>query len=277
MSNAFSALAGSTVGVDVGATLCKLARRAASLETCSFDSTDLKGVQRTIEEWSPEQIVATGGRAARLGERFGGAPVTRVPEFDAWAKGAPILAELEGLRLPDGYLLVSLGTGTSVLLIRKDETLRVGGSALGGGTLLGLGRLLLGVDSFDKITELAAAGDRRNVDLLVGDIYQEGKLPLPADLNAASFGKLESRDIADLAHALVGLVGENISLICGQLAQAHKVGAVVYCGSTLLHNPALVEILRGVTAMAGAPCHLLKQGAYCGAVGAAALGAAALD
>ncbi len=54
---------------------------------------------------------------------------------------------------------------------------------------------------------------------LVGDIYSEGKLPLPADLNAASFAKLSSREPCDLAHALCGLVGENISLICGQLAR----------------------------------------------------------
>lgn len=271
MSNAFSALSGSTVGVDVGATLCKLARRAETLETCSFDSTDLEGVQRTVEQWSPERVVATGGGATRLGDSFGGAPVQRVPEFVAWSRGAPILSELDGLDLPSTYLLVSLGTGTSVLLVRDGEAQRVGGSALGGGTLLGLGQLLLGVDSFDKITELAAQGDRRGVDLLVGDIYQEGELPLPADLNAASFGKLESRNIADLAHALVGLVGENISLICGQLAVAYQAGAVVYCGSTLLHNPALVEILKGVTAMAGSPSHLLKRGEYCGAVGAASL------
>ena len=59
-----------------------------------------------------------------------------------------------------------IGTGTSVLALGAGHAKRVGGSALGGGTLLGLGRLLLGVDSFDEICALAARGDRRSVDLL---------------------------------------------------------------------------------------------------------------
>lgn len=269
MSNAFSGISPTTIGVDAGATLCKVVRRTENLETRSFDSTDLQGVQRTIESWQPTRVMATGGGATHLGETVAGAPVSIIPEFEAWAHGAPILAALEGIELPDSYLLVSLGTGTSILRVGPEGASRVGGSALGGGTLLGLGRLLLGVESFHDITKLAASGDRRRVDLLVGDIYPEGELPLPADLNAASFAKLSSREPGDLAHALCGLVGENISLICGQLASAMGTQGVVYCGSTLDQNPALVAIIREVTGMLGSPSYLLERGAFCGAVGAA--------
>jgi type II pantothenate kinase len=260
-----------TIGIDAGATLCKVARGGAGLETLAFDSGDLAGVQRTLAEWKPERILATGGGAAGLGERVAGAPVRRVPEFEAWAHGAPLLARLEGIDLPASYLLVSLGTGTSIMQISPRGSRRVGGSALGGGSLLGLGRLLLGLESFDDIAALAERGDRRKVDLLVGDIYAEGELPLPAELNAASFGKLQSRQPADLAHALMGLVGENVGLICGQLAQALEAEAVVYCGSTLTRNPTLSGILRGVGAAFGTPAHLLEHGAFCGAIGAASL------
>ncbi len=137
--------------------------------------------------------------------------------------------------------------------------------------MLGLARLLLGVDSYEEITELARRGDRRKVDLLVGDIYDEGELPLPAEINAASFGKLASREPADLANALMGLVGENIGLICGQLARVLEAEAVVYCGSTLTHNLPLCEILTAVTSAIGTPSYRLERGAYCGAVGAASL------
>lgn len=271
MSNAISAIPRATIGVDAGATLCKVARRARALETRTFDSTDIEGVQGAIEAWKPQRVVATGGGATRLGDEVAGAPVRRVPEFEAWARGAPILAQLEGVDLPATYLLVSLGTGTSILRIAGGESRRVGGSALGGGALLGLGRLLAGVESFEQIARLAERGDRRSVDLLVGDIYRDGELPLPAELNASSFGKLASRDPADLAHALMGLVGENIGLICGELARNLEAAAIVYCGSTLVHNPALAEVLQGVTAAFGVPCHLLQHGAFCGAVGAASL------
>ncbi len=260
-----------TIGIDVGATLCKVARCGPGLETLAFDSRDLAGVQSMLGEWKPERILATGGGAAGLGETLAGAPVKRVAEFEAWARGAPLLAQLEGIDLPSAYLLVSLGTGTSILQISPRGSRRVGGSALGGGSLLGLGRLLLGIDAFEEITALAERGDRRKVDLLVGDIYTQGELPLPAEFNAASFGKRLSREPADLAHGLMGLVGENVGLICGQLAQALEAEAVVYCGSTLTRNPTLGGILRGVSAAFGTPAHLLERGAFCGAVGAASL------
>ena len=222
MSIPFGAFPPDMVGVDAGATLCKVVRKAETLETRTFDSRDLTGVHRTILDWKPERVATTGGGAARLGA-VAGAQVIRIPEFQAWAAGAPILADLEGIELPPCYLLVSLGTGISILLIENGAPRRIGGSALGGGSLLGLGRLLLGVERFDQITALAARGDRRRVDLLVGDIYPDAsELPLPADLNAASFGKLGSREPADVAHALVGMLGENTALLCGQLALAFQ-------------------------------------------------------
>jgi type II pantothenate kinase len=127
------------------------------------------------------------------------------------------------------------------------------------------------VETFEEICALAERGDRRKVDLLVGDIYPSGEIPLPRDLNAASFAKLDSRAPSDVAHALMGMLGENIALICGTLARSHSAQAVVYCGSTLIQNPELREILRWVTQAYGAQPHFLDAGAYCGAYGAAAL------
>ena len=264
--------ASSTVGVDAGASLCKLVLPGETeLRAAKFPAADVHGVRACLGDWKPQRVVATGGGAARLAREITGVPVHTVPEFAAWARGAPLLAAREGLELPPHYLLVSLGTGTSVLSLDRGQVTRVGGCALGGGTLLGLGRLLLGVETFDEICALAARGDRRRVDLLVGDIYPSGEIPLPLDLNAASFAKLDSRDPADVAHALVGMLGENIALICGTLARSCGAQAVVYCGSTLIQNDELREILRWVTAAYGAQPHFLDAGAYCGALGAAAL------
>jgi type II pantothenate kinase len=176
-----------------------------------------------------------------------------------------------GRELPEHYLLVSLGTGTSVLEIQGDGARRVGGTALGGGTLMGLGWLVLRTRSFDALTELARAGDRRPVDLLVGDIYPEGGIPLPLELTASNFAKLESTRAEDLARALMGLIGENVALICAALSREADAKLIVYCGSTLANNPALEEIVGGVTRMTGREACFLPDGPYCGAVGAAAL------
>jgi type II pantothenate kinase len=264
-----------TLGVDAGATLCKLALFSdpRRLQTALFPSSQLEAVLSLIESWRPQRIVATGGGADQIAGEVAGVRVQRVPEFDAWARGAPLLAGRDEVDLPDCYLLVSLGTGTSVLAVRGDAAQRVGGTALGGGTLVGLGRLLLQVESFREVVELAACGDRRGVDLLVGDIYRGREAPLPVEINAASFGKLASTRAEDLAHALIGLVGENIALICSELSRTSGADAVVYGGSTLIDNPALREILALVTHAPGRMVHFLSDAAFCGAVGAAALAA----
>src|SRR5262249_25193161 len=198
-----------------------------------------------------------------------GVPVEHVWEFDAWARGAPLVAAEEGIGLPARYLLVSLGTGTSVLSVEEGRVERGGGTALGGGTRLGLGQLLLGGESFAELAALAEHGDRRSVDLLVGDIYRGTDAPLLRDLTAASFAKLASTRPEDLAHALMGLVGENVALLCGGFARGSSVEGVVYCGSTLSENPALRRIVAEITTLFGDRPGFLARGAVRGAVGAA--------
>ena len=194
-----------------------------------------------------------------------------VGEFEAWARGAPLVAEAADLELPARFLLVSVGTGTSVLHVDEVEAERIGGSALGGGTLLGLGRLLLEADGFAEIAALASQGDRREVDLLVGDIYESGVDELAAELNAASFGKLDSTDPEDLAHALAGMIGENVALIAVAHARAHDVEEVVYCGSTLEGtepaHPGPDARHPALRAVAPIPPtgRLLRRGGSCGA------------
>jgi type II pantothenate kinase len=259
------------LGVDVGATLAKLAFRGEALHTEHMPSGDLDGVRARIIELAPRRIVATGGGADALGDALGGVVVEHLPEFEAWSRGAPRVAADEGLTLPPCYLVVSLGTGTSVLAIRDGSATRVGGTGLGGGTILGLGRLLLGAGTFTEIADLASRGQRSAVDLVVSDIYR-GPSPLPGDLTAANFAKLGSTKLPDLAHALLGLVGENVALVSAGLARLAGANVVLYGGSTLSDNPALRGVLERTTALAGLTARFLTRGAYCGAVGAALLG-----
>ena len=268
----------SALGVDAGASICKIAAwRDGELLTETVPAGSTAAAVACVTRLLPERIVATGGGATALIDALARepAPVPRprsVSEFEAWGRGAPELARREGLALHDAYLLVSLGTGTSVLRIDPSGAIeRVGGTALGGGALLGLSELLLGVASFDALTELAAAGDRRRVDLLVEDIYAGAAPPLAGKLNAASFAKRASRAPADLAHALIGLVGENVGLICCHLAALHGVEDILFCGSTLSQNPPLRQVLSDVSRRLGRRAHFLARGAFCGAVGAAVM------
>src|SRR5262249_49364204 len=111
---------------------------------------------------------------------------------------------------------------------------------------------------------------------LVRDIYPAGDLPLPGDINAASFAKLARAgcaraDAADLAHGIMGLVGENVALICAELAARADAALIAFGRSTLRDKPALNAILAGVCAMLGRSPHFLADGQYAGALGALGL------
>ena len=114
---------------------------------------------------------------------------------------------------------------------------------------------------------------------MISDIYQAAEVPIAAEATAASFGKLaRSLDSLsgpgapprpeDLAAAVMGLVAENIALLCHAHAQIAGVDTIVYGGSTLLENPRLVETIRLLTNLLGFDAIVLPRSGHAGAIGA---------
>ena len=266
---------GTIIGADVGATLIKLAIRTqdgnTSLQLASAQA--IEEVARNIELAGPKRVGITGGGAPKLA-RLLSFDTARAQEFEAWRRGAQEILREAASCPTHRYLLVSLGTGTSAMLVDGETVTRLGGTALGGGTLIGLGAALVGTANFDELVALARKGDRRRVDLSVSDIYGSGDAPLPGDLNASSFAKLArpasepAPSPADLAHAILGLVGENVGLICNGLAAAVPVQQIVFAGSTLRANDPLMEILRFMVTSGGREVLFLENGEFAGALGA---------
>jgi type II pantothenate kinase len=260
------------IGVDWGATLAKVALRDAG-GAITFRLLATEDAERSLAELAEigaRRTGITGGGTTMLARSLPG-EVVQVNEFAAWGAGAAAL-------LADGvqrHLLVSVGTGTSVLLVDGVSVTRVGGTALGGGTLVGLAAGLLGEADFEKISELARRGSRRAIDLLVSDIYPAGGIALAGDLTASNFGKYARRlrdgdpvERADVAHAIVGLIAENVALLCSSLAGAAQVTRVVFGGSTLRNNPALAELLALFLRAYGREPVFLPNGEFTGALGA---------
>ncbi len=264
------------VGVDLGASLTKLAIRDehGDQELRLLPAGSGEELLQLLADLDPERIGLTGAGATGLAQSLGGEPVA-VNEFAAWGRGATLLLRAQGLDTREPFLLVSMGTGTSAMQCDGMTVNRVGGTALGGGTVLGLGSLLIGESEFERLAELAAKGDRRNVDLLVGDIYRPGEIALIGDATAASFGKRQTREERpsdeDLAHAIMGLVAENVALLCVALAAAQQTKRVVYGGSPLRGNDPLRDILIGTTKVFGREGIRLDNGEFAGALGALAL------
>ena len=199
-----------------------------------------------------------------------------VNEFVAWGTGVgKLLPTSSGVELP--YLLGSIGTGTSILLVNGFTITRVGGTALGGGTICGLGRLLWPGRTFEELCQLAERGKRSKVDLLLQDIYAPGQVGISGHTTASNFGRLASESVprppdSDLMAGIMGMVGENISLIASGFMPLARTHTIVYAGSTLRHNPALERVLTESAQLLNHRAVILERGEFTGAVGAYQLG-----
>ena len=272
------------IGIDAGLTLTKLAIEAedGDIRFEKLASADRRGVvERVAELLEPSNtpnVGLTGGGATQLSTALPTASAA-IGEFAAWGSGARnLVAESDAFSAtdepaPQRFMMVSLGTGTSVLLVDGLSAQRIGGTALGGGTVMGLGRALTKATSFEELCALAAKGDSKRVDLIISDIYQAGEIALPTDATASSFGRVgregpESATAEDLAAGVMNLVSENIALLCGSLSNPMQARHVAFGGSTLCANPTLATGLASVLAMLGCQCAILTGGEYAGALGA---------
>jgi type II pantothenate kinase len=271
------------IGVDWGATLAKLALRTPEgrIEYRLLPTEDADASRAALTAIGAGRVGLTGGGATMLARALPG-ELVHVSEFAAWSTGAASLLDDAGAGSVPRYLVVSIGTGTSILLVDGETVTRVGGTALGGGTLLGLSAGLLGTSDFDEIAKLAQDGSRRSVDLLVSDIYPAGGIALPSDLTASNFGKYARRlragehiDRADVANAIMGLIAEDISLVCTALSTATQVERIAFGGSTLRRNPALAEMLGRFLRGHGKDPVFLPNGEFAGALGALHIASAA--
>ncbi len=169
----------------------------------------------------------TGGRYRDLPDEVDGFRIKKVDEMVALGWGGLALAEV------DAGLVVSAGTGTAMVAAREGDVSHVTGSAVGGGTLLGLSKLTLGTADVHEVDRLALAGDASKVDVMLDEAVGGEIGRLPKEANAVNLGKLV-RDVdfsrEDLAAGLVRLVAQVIAVIAINAADAQGLEEIVMIG-----------------------------------------------
>ena len=175
-----------------------------------------------------EKVLMTGVGASHLSRPIYGLPCTTVPEFESIALGGLYLS---GLR---EAIVVSLGTGTAIVHAREGcPADYLGGTGVGGGTLLGLSRQMLGVEDIDHLAALAADGDLSQIDLRIADITKKGFMPtMPQHMTASNFGKLS--DVArreDIALGIMNMVFESVGMLAVFAARSRGVRDIVVAGN----------------------------------------------
>ena len=178
-----------------------------------------------------DRIMVTGVGATHMQKPIYSLDCHTVPEFSAAALGGLYLSGL------DEAIIVSMGTGTALIHARKEgndtKINYLGGTGVGGGTLLGLTKKLTGIDTIEHIEEICKGGDIHNVNLLVGDISKNAKFTgVNENLTASNFGKLSDMATnSDIALGVANMVAETIAMMAVFTARGHGIKNVVLIGN----------------------------------------------
>jgi len=210
-----------------------------------------------------QRIAATGAGSRLLGRKLLDRPLVKVNEFAAIGTGGIWLARKKRA------LVVSIGTGTAIVSVTEGGIEHFGGTGVGGGTLLGLARYMLGVSTLDTLQALARRGDLRRVDLSVRDIAGGPLGDLPPGTTAANFGKLNADARAeDKALGIMNMIVESIGVLSLASARACRHDNIVLTGE-LTRVFRFIQEVRGRNYVFGRQLMIPEHAAYATAIGAA--------
>ncbi|MDF2888976.1 MAG: Fumble domain protein [Lacrimispora sp.] len=210
-----------------------------------------------------EKIMITGVGSAYVEQPLYGIPTYKVNEFTCNGLGGQYFTGLKDL------IVVSMGTGTSLVQVNGDSIVHTGGLGIGGGTILGLSSLLLKTQDISHIMDLASRGNLSNIDLQIQDISKTPLPGLPLSATASNFGKVRGlvsdEDIAiGIIHMVLQVIGK--SAILSSLNS--NINDFVMTGN-LSKFPQCREIFQSLETMFDVHFIIPEQAEYGTAIGAA--------
>lgn len=239
---------GVVLGVDLGGSLTKIVgmrsgntRDGEILDMQIIDMIKVKAADQVTSVYGgigrflhsqkivPSDVSAiylTGVGSSFIDGQVLGIETRKMPEFDAIGRGALRLSKL------DEALVISMGTGTAFVKAASGGMVHIGGTGLGGGTILGLASQLSCGSDIDAIVALAGNGSLGSIDLLVGDITNRECGSLALNMTASNFGKLRGKaPDADVALGIINMVFETIGMLALFAMRNDAVNNVVLTGT----------------------------------------------
>lgn len=267
---------GIVIGIDVGISTTKIVgidAHGAVLSPMRIKATDpitsLYGAfgkylhDNRVSLADVERVMLTGVGSAYIDEDIYGLPTSKAEEFIADGLGARYESKLERM------IVVSMGTGTSLVQCDGQDIRHIGGIGIGGGTLAGLGRIMLKTDDVRQIASLAMEGDISKINLLIGDISAKPLPGLPMTATASLFSNAKTNaSREDIAIGLIYLVLQSIG--SGSILSSLRSGIkdfVMIGNLTLL--PQCREVYPAMEKLYGVHFRIPKYAEFCTAIGAA--------
>ena len=226
-----------TIGIDIGGSSTKIVGfdenknlikpilvKASDPVTSAYGAFGKFTSENNIQLDEIGKIKMTGVGAAFMDGRIFGKKFDTCREFSCVGLGGLYISGL------DRCVVVSMGTGTSMVYAEKDSKIEyLGGTGVGGGTLVGLSKLLLGSGQIDHLISLAENGNIENIDLQIKNLTKKGNLPdVPLDLTAANFGNVSADATKeDIATGLLNMVFETVGMCAIFAARKYDIRDIV--------------------------------------------------
>lgn len=171
-------------------------------------------------------ILITGVGSSFINGDVYGIKTYKIDEFNAIGYGGLYLSGKKSA------IVVSMGTGTAYVKVTQNSITHIGGSGVGGGTLIGLSEKLLNTTNLDLIGKYIENGSLSKVDLTIEDICNELIPSLPPDTTASNFGNIKF-DVKkqDLALGIINMIYQNIGLLAIFYTKNDDVKDIVLTGS----------------------------------------------
>lgn len=210
-----------------------------------------------------EHVMITGVGSAYVDKPVYGLPTDKAEEFVADGLGARYETDLERM------IVVSMGTGTSLVQCDEQGIRHIGGIGVGGGTLAGMSRVMLQTDEIKQVVKLAADGDLANINVQIGDISPHDLTGLPRTATASLFGNARSNATReDIAAGIICTVLQTIGSATVLSSLQSGIRDYVLIGNlTLL--PQCKEVFPAMEKLYGVHFYIPKYSEFCTAIGAA--------
>ncbi len=264
-----------TVGLDIGGSTTKIIGFANDklLKECLVKASDpvasayggfgyfLRHNSLALRDISDIRITGVG--ASFIEGKLLELPTTRADEFLSVGLGGLYAAKVEEA------VVVSMGTGTSLVYANGESVRHVIGSGIGGGTLQGLSNTILNIRDIDTVTELAESGDLGLVDLTIADISKVSIPGLTGETTASNFGKVkDTARVEDLARGIINLVFQSVGTAAVLAAKLEKTENIVFTGNLMRVTPGL-SVLKSFAGLYNVNVIIPEHAEFATAIGAA--------
>lgn len=180
--------------------------------------------EKNINLENIEKIVVTGVGANDMSNRFLNKEIVKVPEFMATGN----------IGDEKSFIVASVGTGTAFIKNENGDVAHIGGTGVGGGTLINLCKKINPEVNFQDIKNSELTGNLKNVDLTIQDVTTEEIKTLPKDTTAVNFGKLNERATEqDIILGIMNMIFETIGVMAALAAKGSNTTKIIVIGQVV--------------------------------------------